>query len=45
MDLPNLLDFLPEIEDCTRLQTAFSIQKIRNRLENMLLHCVEVLEK
>jgi len=45
INLPQLLDFLPEIEDCTRLQTMVSIQKIRNRLEYILLYCVEMLIK
>jgi len=45
ISLPQLLVFLPEIEDCTRLQTMVSIQKIRNRLEYMLLYCVEMLNK
>ncbi|GHT98442.1 hypothetical protein FACS1894142_4780 [Spirochaetia bacterium] len=45
MDIPALLDIIPEIEDCSRLQTLVSIQKIRNRLEYMLLACVDVLKK
>ena len=45
MNAPDLLGFLPEIEDCTQLQTLISIQKIRNRLEYMLLSCVEILIK
>ena len=45
ISLPQLLDFLPEIEDCTRLQTMVSIQKIRNRLEYILLYCVEMQKK
>ncbi|MCL2319144.1 MAG: helix-turn-helix domain-containing protein [Treponema sp.] len=42
---PGLLDLLPEIEDCARLQTMVSIQKIRNRLEYMLLNCVEMIKR
>jgi AraC-like DNA-binding protein len=40
-----LLDIIPEVEDCTRLQTMISIQKIRNRLEYMLLSCADALKK
>ena len=43
--IPILLDYLPEIEDCTNSQTVVSIQKIRNRLELMLLTCVDMLKK
>jgi AraC-like DNA-binding protein len=42
---PILLELLPEIEDCSRLQTLVSIQKIRNRLEYILLTCVDMLKK
>ena len=45
VNAPRLLELLPEIEDCNRLQTSVSIQKIRNRLEYMLLYCVEMLTK
>jgi AraC-like DNA-binding protein len=45
MHIPMLLDIIPEIEDCSRLQTMVSIQKIRNRLEYMLLSCVDMLKK
>ena len=45
VDAPKLLELLPEIEDCNRLQTAVSIQKIRNRLEYMTLYCIEKLNK
>jgi AraC-like DNA-binding protein len=43
--MPMLLDLIPEIEDCARLQTMISIQKIRNRLEYMILSCVDALKK
>jgi len=45
MNIPKLLDFLPEIADCACLQTVVSIQEIRNRLEYMLLYCVKMLIK
>ena len=45
LNMPGLLDYLPEIEDCSRLQTMVSIQKIRNRLEYMLLTCIETIKK
>jgi AraC-like DNA-binding protein len=45
LNMPVLLDLIPEIEDCTRLQTMISIQKIRNRLEHMILLCVDALKK
>ncbi|GHU31458.1 hypothetical protein FACS1894172_06390 [Spirochaetia bacterium] len=45
IDIPALLDIVPEIEDYSRLQTMVSIQKIRNRMEYMLLTCVDMLKK
>jgi AraC-like DNA-binding protein len=45
LNMPMLLDLVPEIEDCARLQTMISIRKIRNRLEYMLLSCVDALKK
>jgi AraC-like DNA-binding protein len=45
INMPLLLDLIPEIEDCTRLQTIVAIQKIRNRMEYILLACVDMLEK
>jgi|GEM_PF-6682419 len=45
INMPRLLDNLAEIENCTRLQTMVSIQKIRNRFENMILTCVDMLNK
>jgi AraC-like DNA-binding protein len=45
LTIPMLLDLIPEIEDSARLQTMISIQKIRNRLEYMILSCVEALKK
>jgi hypothetical protein len=45
LTMPVLLDLIPEIEDCARLQTMISIQKIRNRLEYMILSCVDALKK
>jgi AraC-like DNA-binding protein len=45
LDVPALLDMIPEIEDGSRLQTMVSIQKMRNRMEYMLLTCVDMLKK
>jgi two-component system response regulator YesN len=45
LNMSNLMDLIPEIEDCCRLQTILSIQKIRNRLEYMFLTCVDTLKK
>jgi AraC-like DNA-binding protein len=45
LTIPVLLDLIPEIEDCARLQTMISIQKIRNRLEYMILSCADALKK
>ena len=45
LNIPRLLEFIPEIEDCSRLQTMVSIQKIRNRFEYILLYCVDMLKK
>ena len=45
LNMPGFLDFLPEIEDCSHIQTMLSIQKIRNRLEYMLLDCIETMQK
>lgn len=45
LTIPVLLDLIPEIEDCARLQTMISIQKIRNRLEYMILSCADTLKK
>jgi AraC-like DNA-binding protein len=40
-----LLDLIPEIEDCILAQTMVSLLKIRNRLEYILLTCVNILQK
>ena len=43
--IPQLLEFVDEIGEYLRLQTMIAIQKIRNRLEQMLICCVEAEKK
>ncbi|GHU68860.1 transcriptional regulator [Spirochaetia bacterium] len=45
INIPALLDIVPEIEDCSRLRTLVAVQKIRNHMEYMLLACVDMLKK
>ena len=44
-NIPHLLEFIPEIEEYTSLQTMVNIQKIRHILEGMLLSCVDHVKK
>ena len=45
VNTPGFLELLPEIDECNRHQTMVSIQIIRNRLEYMLLYCIQMMNK